>query len=371
MIHKILAVSKKEVLQLIRDRRILPIVFISPLVQLLLFGYSVNLDLKNITIALCDFDHGIVARTITDGLVGSRIFRLKFCSDRHEIEQSLNRSQALLGIVFPERSSAELLRRNPPTLEVYVDGSDPNTAFISQGYVAEIVKNKLQSIVGLGLPGQTLQSPIDLRLRILYNPNLKSRNFMVPGIIALILMTMTTILTAVAIVREYEKGTIEQILVTPLKPFEFLLGKLIPYILIGFFDILLVVFIGTLWFRVPIHGSVLLLLALSSLFLLSTLGFGIFVSTVSHTQQQAMMTSFFFLMPNMILSGFIFPIENMPKLIQYLTYLVPTRYFMTILRGIFLKGVGFSSLWPQAAALLLFGLVVFTISISRFRRRLD
>jgi ABC-2 type transport system permease protein len=369
MIKKILAVSRKEILQLIRDRRILPIVFISPLVQLLLFGYSVNLDLKNITIAICNFDRGAVARTITDGIVGSGIFKLKVCRDRQEVEQSLNRSQALLGIVFPERLSAGLLELKPPRLEVYIDGSDPNTAFISQGYVAEIVKNKLVKSLP---PGLTMaRSPVDLRLRILYNPNLSSRNFMVPGIIALILMTMTTILTAVAIVREYEKGTIEQILVTPLKPFEFLTGKLLPYILIGFFDILLVLIVGTLWFKVPIHGSVVLLLALSSLFLLSTLGFGIFVSTVSHTQQQAMMTSFFFLMPNMILSGFIFPIENMPKLIQYLTYLVPTRYYMSILRDIFLKGAGFAILWPQALALLVYGLVIFTLSVSRFRQRLD
>jgi ABC-2 type transport system permease protein len=213
------------------------------------------------------------------------------------------------------------------------------------------------------------QPTIVLVPRVLYNPDLASRNYMVPGVLVMILLIMTTIMTSVAIVREYERGTIEQLVVTPLRPGELLTGKLIPYIIIGYADILLVTVVATTWFRVPIHGSILLLFVLAGPFLLATLGFGILTSTVARSQQQSMLLSFLFMMPNTLLSGFMFPIESMPRPAQYFTYLIPGRYFLTIVRDIFLKGVGLEVLWPETLALLVLGSVILTIAVIRYRSR--
>jgi ABC-2 type transport system permease protein len=216
-----------------------------------------------------------------------------------------------------------------------------------------------------------LRGGIDVESRAFFNPNLESRNFYVPGIMAFLIMLVTLLLTCMAVVREREIGTMEQLIVSPIRPFELILGKTIPFAIIGYIDVLIVTLVGVFWFDVPIRGSVLLLLAATTLYLLSSLGIGLFISTISHTQQQAMMTMFFFFVPALLLSGFVFPIANMPAAVQYLTYADPLRYYLVIIRGIFLKGSGFSVLWPQMVGLAVVGGIVFTISSLRFRKRLE
>jgi ABC-2 type transport system permease protein len=228
----------------------------------------------------------------------------------------------------------------------------------------KIITQQLQKTQS-SLPG------VDLRLRVWYNPELDNVNFIVPGIIGTILAIVTTMLTSVAIVREREKGTIEQLIVSPIAPYELILGKVLPFMGIGFINVIIILLVGTFWFKVPIHGNIPLLLLLSLLFLSNTLGMGILISTISRTQQQAMMTTFFLILPWILLSGFIFPIENMPEVIQYITYLIPLRYFLVIIRGIALKGSGLSVLWKQALAMILLGGAILTFSIFRFNKRLD
>jgi len=242
---------------------------------------------------------------------------------------------------------------------------------VAQGYVTQIVNAASARITleRLG-PKSTLPVAVNPTIRVWFNPDLKSVNFMVPGVIALILTIVTMTMTATAIVKEKERGTIEQLIVTPIRPHQLMLGKAIPFVIIAYVDILIVVVAGVLWFRVPIAGSFLLLLALSGLFIMTTLGLGLLISTVSQTQQQAMMLSFFINPPFMLLSGFIFPIASMPEPMQYITYIIPLRYFLIIIRGIFLKGIGLEILWPQALALLAFGVTVLTLSAMRFRKRL-
>jgi ABC-2 type transport system permease protein len=262
-----------------------------------------------------------------------------------------------------------LLRRQLAGLELFADGSEPNTATVAAAYAQRILLSVVTDRVAARLPALVPRPKAVLVPRMLYNPNLISRNYMVPGVLVMVLLVMTMIMTSVAIVREYERGTIEQLVVTPLRPVELLAGKLIPYVVIGYVDILLVTTVATTWFRVPIHGSILLLFVLAGPFLLATLGFGIMSSTIARTQQQSMLLSFLFMMPNTLLAGFMFPIESMPVPAQYFTYLIPGRYFMTIVRAIFLKGVGIEVLWPDVLCLLVLGSVILTLAVTRYRSR--
>jgi ABC-2 type transport system permease protein len=252
---------------------------------------------------------------------------------------------------------------------VYADGSDPNTATVAAGYVLRILAGVLTEELQARMPSAVPRPDVKMVPRVLYNPNLRSRDFMIPAVAAMILLMMTALMTAMAIVREYERGTIEQLVVTPLRPAELLAGKLLPYVIIAFVDVLLVVVVGSVGFNVPIRGSMPLLFGLSGIFLLTTLGLGILASTVARTQQQAMMLTFLMLLPSIMLSGFMFPIENMPVPAQVLTHVIPARYFVTILRGIFLKGAGLDVLWPHAATLLGLGIIIFTAALLRYRRR--
>jgi ABC-2 type transport system permease protein len=255
-----------------------------------------------------------------------------------------------------------------------LDGSDSNTAGIVLNYSNEIVGqanfdalvDRVTRVLGtFQRPGQA-----DLQTRAWFNENLESRNFFVPGVIALIVTLITLMLTSIAVVREYEIGTIEQIMVTPIRPIEFILGKTVPFALIGFADVLLITAVGVYWFEVPIRGSIPLLLLATGLYLLTSLGVGLLISTISRTQQQALMTSFLFFAPAILLSGFVFPIANMPQVVQWLTYLNPLRYFLVIIRGIFLKGVGLQILWPQMVALTIIGVLTFTLAVRRFHKTL-
>ena len=369
---RVVTLVKKEFIQIRRDRRMLPILLVLPVMQLIILGYAVSSDIKHVSTVVCDLDRTPESRAFIDRFAATEYFDIRYrVNDERRIKDLMDAGRVRVGIVIPPRFAAKLARQETATVQLLLDGSDSNTATVAQGYVTQIVNAASARIIleRLG-PKSTLPVAVNPTIRVWFNPDLKSVNFMVPGVIALILTIVTMTMTATAIVKEKERGTIEQLIVTPIRPHQLMLGKAIPFVIIAYVDILIVVVAGVLWFRVPIAGSFLLLLALSGLFIMTTLGLGLLISTVSQTQQQAMMLSFFINPPFMLLSGFIFPIASMPEPMQYITYIIPLRYFLIIIRGIFLKGIGLEILWPQALALLAFGVTVLTLSAMRFRKRL-
>jgi ABC-2 type transport system permease protein len=369
VIQRILGVARKELIQLRRDRRTLPLVLFAPVIQLLLFGYAATQDVRNVRIAVVDQSQTPLSRDVYRALAASGTFKVFEAPDRAAIQALMLKGDAAVGLVMTPELERSLLRRQLAGLELFADGSEPNTATVAAAYAQRILLSVVTDRVAARLPALVPRPKAVLVPRMLYNPNLISRNYMVPGVLVMVLLVMTMIMTSVAIVREYERGTIEQLVVTPLRPVELLAGKLIPYVVIGYVDILLVTTVATTWFRVPIHGSILLLFVLAGPFLLATLGFGIMSSTIARTQQQSMLLSFLFMMPNTLLAGFMFPIESMPVPAQYFTYLIPGRYFMTIVRAIFLKGVGIEVLWPDVLCLLVLGSVILTLAVTRYRSR--
>ena len=374
--RRIGCIVRKEFQQLRRDRRILPIVFIAPILQLLILGYAANLDVRDIPAVVCDLDRSRESRELQEAFFASGYFRpASFVENYKQLEARLKNGEATIGIVIPQGFGRRLAADTGPQLQLFGDGSESNLAVIALNYASIIVdrysNRYLLDRLG-GLPTSMKPVQPDLKIRIWYNPELKSRNFMVPGILAMLLMVMTMMLTSLAIVKEKEVGTLEQLIVTPIRPFQLVVGKLVPFILIGTVDIALVILVARLLFGIMIAGSMFLLFALSGVFLISTLGIGLLVSTVSKTQQQAMMTSVFFVMlPMIILSGFVFPIENMPQLIQYATLVLPLRYYFIIVRGIFLKGAGIAELWDETLILLGIGVLILVVSALRFRKRLE
>ena len=286
-----------------------------------------------------------------------------------EIEPYLERGRAWLALSIPTGYGADVAAGHPVTVQVVADGTDSNSTTVALGYATSLIGGYAQDLVQAkgGQPGAGV---IDARIRVWFNPQLESRHFMIPGVLALVLLVVTANLASMAIVREKELGTLEQLNVTPLRRWELIVGKLLPYGVIALVDVLLVVAVAVFWFEVPLRGSFVLLFAMSLLYVFCTLALGLFISTISDTQQQAMMTAtFFFLTPMIYLSGFIFPIENMPAVIQPVTYLIPLRYFLVIVRGIFLKGIGLELLWPQAVALGAWGVVVLALAVARSRKR--
>ena len=307
-----------------------------------------------------------------DTVDGNRTFRIiRFCEYPEEVEELLLRRKVDLLIEIPPDFSRILRKGDTAPIQVLVDGSMSNMASVRIAYTMSLLQKFNTQFLHELYPRKMDYGKIDARIRTWYNPNLESQNFYVPGVVAFLIMLLTLLFTSMAIFREKETGTMEQLIVTPLSPFELILGKTIPYILIAQSQMVMVTVFAIFWFHIPMVGNASLLFAATCLFLLSTLGIGLFISTVSSTQQQAMMTTFFFAMPFFMLSGFVFPIANMPKLIQWFTYLNPLRYLLVIIRGIFLKGVGFQVLWPQFLALTILGLVVFTGAVNRFKKRLD
>lgn len=349
--------------------------FMAPVLQLMLLGYAATTDITNIPMLVYDQDRTSMSREFIDQFARSGYFDIVRTIDSpREIDHDIEVGHVWLALVIPSDFTSNLLSLRQASVQLLADGSDANSANISIGYANQIIATYSRSIVAdvqRRVPQAAVPPRVDPEIRVWFNPELKSRNFMVPGVLAMVLMIITMTLTSLAVVREKEIGTLEQLLVTPIKPYQLILGKLLPFVLIGAVDVCLVLLVSRFWFGVPLRGSVALLFALSGLFVLTTLGLGLFVSTISKTQQQAMMTAqFFFFMPFIYLSGFAFPIENMPMGIQYVTYLIPLRYFITIIRGVFLKGVGIAELWPQAAALWIIGGVILTLSILRFNRKL-
>jgi len=358
----------KEFIQIFRDKRMKAIVFVIPLLQTMVFGYAVTMDVNNIPTAVYDLDRTYESRELVRRLTASGYFDiLHLPASPDEVRDLLDRSRVTVAVQIDRGFSADLKRRIPTAVQVLVDGTDSNTGIVALDYANRIILKYARDLAPAGA------SPvrIDLRQRAWYNPELKSKNYNVPGVIAMVIMLTSLLLTSMAVVREREIGTMEQLMVTPLRPMELILGKTIPFAIIAFFDMVLVTVFGVLVFDIPIHGSLVLLPLSTAIYLLSILGIGLMISTVAKTQQQALMSTFLFYMPAVLLSGFMFPLENMPDIFQYLTYLNPLRYFLIIIRSLFLKGSGFGILWPQMAALLVIGIMVITLSAIRFRKRLQ
>ncbi len=372
----VLSIIRKEFLHLRRDPRLFPVIFISPILQLLLLGYAADLDVKLIPSVICDMDRSAASRDFLDGFLNSGYFAVEARVEKtDEIDRYLDDGDAAMAFVIPRGFGDKVAGRRPASVMIIADGSESQSATIGVNYATMIAAKYSQRILlesfervkGLGLKPVL----VDPEVRVWYNPELRSRNFMVPGVLGLILMIMTTSLASLGIVRERETGTMEQLIVTPIRPYQLILGKLLPFVLIGLIDATFVVAVAKWGFLIPVRGSVPLLFALCLAFMLNTLGIGLFISTISRTQQQAMLTSLFFILPMIMLSGFVFPIENMPRFFQLVTHVIPIRYFFVIIRGIMLKGAGWPELWDQAAALLVLGTAILGLSVARFQKKLD
>ena len=383
MLQRLKSMLMKEFIQAFRNPRMRLILFLPPLIQLIVFGYAANTDIRNISLATYDLDNTPESREMIERFASSGYFRITHrVGSPQEIRRLIDEGKISVALQINNDFARQSRQRQGTAIQLIVDGTDSNTASVVITYAQRIVAEYSSQILverirtWPNIPDE-MKKPlfarggIDVQSRAFFNPNLESRNYYVPGIMAFLIMLVTLILTTMAIVREREIGTMEQLIVSPIRPVELILGKTIPFALIGYIDVLLVTGVGVFWFEVPIRGSFALLLAATAVYLLSTLGIGLFISTISRTQQQAMMTMFFFFIPAILLSGFVFPIANMPEVVQYLSYADPLRYFLVIIRGIFLKGNGFDILWPQMLALAVLGAAVFTFSSLRFRKRLE
>jgi ABC-2 type transport system permease protein len=372
----------KEFLELRQDPRLFGLVIIAPIIQLTLLGYAATTDVKEVPIVVADGDRSPASRELIARFEASPNFHVvQLVTTTAEVDRDLQEDRAWMALAIPTGYGAAIRNREPVALQVVADGSNSNSTTVALGYTNALVGEYAQELAagatagGSPSPadsaGQARTAQVDLRVRVWFNSELESRFFMIPGVLALLLLLVTTNLAAMGIVREKELGTLEQLNVTPLRRWELIVGKLLPYGMIGLIDVLLVTAVAVFWFEVPLRGSFGLLFAMSLVYVFCTLSLGLFISTVSDTQQQAMMTAtFFFLTPMIYLSGFIFPIENMPRVIQYATYIIPLRYFLVIVRGIFLKGIGLRLLWPQAAALAAWGAVVLSLAVMRSRKRI-
>ncbi|HTZ40157.1 MAG TPA: ABC transporter permease [Syntrophales bacterium] len=369
---RIREIVRKEFIQLFRDRKNRSLLVVMPFVQLLIFGYVISTDVRDIKVGLLDQSRTKESRLVSDYLQGSPIFRITYrVNDPRELEELLLRRKVDIAIKIGPDFSDRIRKGETAAIQVLADGSMSNLAGVRIAYTLQVLERLNQEFLLQLVPQRIDYGRIDARVRTWYNPNLESRDFFVPGIVAVLIMIISLLFTSMAIIKEKEVGTMEQLIVTPMRSFELILGKTIPYILISLAQMVAVSLFAVFWFDIPMRGSVMLMFLGVCLFLLSTLGIGLFVSTISATQQQAMMTTFFFIVPFFMLSGFVFPIENMPLVVQWMTYLDPLRYMIVIIRGLFLKGVGMNVLWPQYVALIIMGMVVFAGAVGRFRKRLD
>jgi len=363
---RLVELIRKEFRQTLRDPRSKRLVFVAPVVQLMLFGYAVNTDVRNAATFVVDYDRTAESRDLVRTLTASGYFRVVGTGDRPAaIVRALDRGDALLALEIPRGFAADLASGRGARVQVLVDGTSSNTALVAQGYATQIIQR-----FGLERGGGAAAVPrgVELRARAWYNPNLVSRVYNVPGVIGTIMMLMGLLLTSLAVVREREIGTLEQLMVSPLSPLELILGKTLPVVVIAFIQMALITTVALLWFRIPFEGSALLLLTAAFFYILSGLGLGLLISTVSATQQEAFMSMFFIFMPLIILSGFMYPVENMPTFFQYVTLFNPLRHFLEVVRGIFLKGAGLDVLWPQIAALAVMGVTILFVAAKRFRK---
>ncbi len=373
MLERIYHMLVKEFIQILRDPRMKTVIFLMPVVQLLVFGYAVTTDVRDIRTVVCDLDETPGSRELLSRFAGSGYFEIiEHTGSFERAAALLDRGRAQAVVHIRRGFESDLGAGRPAALQIIVDGTDSNTAGIALDYAGRLVTEFSEQVLLERIArlegAKPYQGTLTLEPRAWFNDNLESRNFYVPGVIAIIVMLITLMLTSMAVVREKEIGTMEQIMVTPITSTEFILGKTVPFALIGFADVALVTVVGVLWFGVPIRGNLLLLFGSTALYLMTTLGIGLLISTVSQTQQQAMMSTFFFYFPAVLLSGFMFPIANMPRLIRWFTYLNPLRYFLVIVRGIFLKGIGPATLWPQMLALAGMGVASLWFASRRFHK---
>ena len=373
MFDRVFAVLKKEFLQVFRDPRMKMVIFVSPIVQVLIFGYAATMDITNIPMAVYDVDNTKESREVTRDFTYSKYFKItKYLSEEKEVQHVIDHGRALCVLKFDRGFSRDLVGNRTAHIQLIVDGTDSNAAQIIVGYSNQIILNynnrALQDRAHVYLTKLNVVPYIDLRDRHWFNENLISRNYYLPGVIVLIVSIMALLLSAMAIVREKEIGTMEQLMVSPLKPIELIVGKVVPFGIIALVQVLLITVIGNLWFEVPLRGSIPLLFISTIIYLLTALGCGLLISTICATQQEAMMSVFLFYFPATLLSGFAYPIANMPIVIQYITYLNPMRYYLEIVRAIFLKGVGVPVLWKDMLILLVMGVAIIFISAKRFRK---
>ena len=365
----------KELIQVLRDKRLRITLILPPIFQLIVFGYAANMDVKHIATAFRDLDQSVDSRELIARFVSSKYFdTVAYPENPGEIETLIKKGKIALSIEIPSGFSKKLKKGDTAVVQIIVDGTESNTAMIALGYVSRILSEYSTAAMIRRLNQEGMidfeETGVEVENRVWFNPNLESRYFYVPGVVASIALLIPIILTAQAIVREREIGTLEQMMVTPIHSWELIVGKTIPFAMIGFLDVIMIALIGVFWFKVPLRGNPLVLLLGSLLFLMSSVGIGLFISTISSTQQQAQISTFFFVMPAFILSGFAFPLENMPQWLQYVTFISPLRYFLIIIRGVFLKGVGLDILWTQMVALAVLGGLMILLSSLRFQKRL-
>jgi ABC-2 type transport system permease protein len=371
------ALIKKEITHMIRDPRTLIFIFIMPILQLVLLGYANTTDIKNVSTVIFNQDNTPASRDLLDAFQSTGYFSFNYtASSQAEVNNLIGGGEAKVGIVIPPNYGEDLTSGQASQALVLIDGSDPTVASAAlsaaelAGQVHGVnIKTQQLSLQGASIGGNT--NPVDVRTDVLYNPDLLGAYSIVPGLIALILFQTATSLTALAIVRERERGTMEQLIVTPIRSWELILAKITPYILVSFADTLLILVLGTLIFGVPIRGSIILLFVMTGLYLLPTLGYGLVISTVARTQQQAQLMVMPLMLPAMMLSGYIFPIASLPLVLQYVGELLPTTYFIYIMRAVVIKGVGLSLIIPQTIALCIFAVALLGLAMWRFRKNLD
>jgi ABC-2 type transport system permease protein len=380
---RIFAIVRKELSQMFRNKRTRWFLFVPPMFQLIIFGYAVNLDVDNLRMAWMDLDQSPQSHDLFAAFRGSGRFLLTALpQNEREIQDVLDRGQAQVVVRVMPGFGRDILLGRPASAQILVDGTNSNTASLASAYTTQLVagysagvavrqqQSRMMARAGMGT--MSLKAPrITDSARVWFNPDLKSRNYFVPGVVCNLIMVVTVMLTAMGIVREKEIGTMEQLMVTPIRPLELMIGKMIPAAMVGMMDLVLMTTAALLIFAIPFRGNPLVLGLSAALFLLTSLGMGLFISTIAHTQQQAIMSSSLIAIPTFMLSGFAYPIRNMPVAVQYFTYLNPLRYLIEIVRGIFLKGTGISVLWPQMLILLIYGTVVMGLSATSFRKRLD
>jgi ABC-2 type transport system permease protein len=376
MNSRLFSIIRKEFIQIVRDKRTLAIILVIPIVQLFLLGYSATSDVRNVPLVVYDQCQCSESRSLLEAYRAANYFKLAYtATSEDEIRGLVEQGKVRGGIIIPPDYNIQLARGNA-TVAFILDGSDAtagSTAYsaatlIGQSQATHLMVTKLERA---GFNSASIQPPLEVRTRVWYNPDLVSSFFMIPGVIGMILYAITSILTATAVVRERERGTIEQLIVTPVRPWELVIGKIVPYVILAFIDTLEVLAIGHWWFGLPVRGDLGLILACSGLMLLSGLGVGLFASTIANTQQEAMLTVFMTILPSIFLSGFFFPIEAMPLVLQWVSYIIPLRYYLVIIRALLIKGVGVGAIWNEILPLIAFGIIIMVAASVRFRKRLD
>jgi ABC-2 type transport system permease protein len=370
-LRTIRAILRREFIDVLRDRRSLALTFLWPISMLVMYGYGIRYDVDNVPITILDHSATPESRDLEQQMLRSGYFDVvRFARDQREVERDLMNDAVKAAVVIPREFADRLRAGRSTAVQVLIDGSDSNSATIAQGYALAIVNQYVATRQAAAAPDA--MPPIRVASRIWYNPELRSVNFIVPGVIAVIMMIVGAILTALSIVKEKERGTIEQILVSPIRPLEMMVGKLVPYVMIALIDLVIIIVAGYVLFAVPIKGSILQLAIFSLLYLCCALGVGVFVSTIADTMQNAMLAAIFLsLLPSVLLSGFVFPLEDLPAPIQAISYFFPGRYFVTAIRGIYLKRIGFEVLWPEALLLAVFAVTIVGFSAARFQERLE